>query len=130
MKIPIATTGLLFFVIAHAGATQISQLAQPTHSSADRLTRRQAARLMYMASSSEDHHRLAEYFRREAGRERDNEQHYLNAAASYQFRAPRSESYRNVPLAAFYSRMADEARALAAADDALATFQDKLAAEK
>lgn len=95
----------------------------PQHS----LSRQEAERLVYSASTPDDHRKLAEYYRQEADRQRKKEQYYLDTAASYRFHPPHADAYRNSPTASLYQELADSARQLAFADELLAQYQDRLA---
>lgn len=104
-------------------STAPSVPAQPKHS----LSRQEAERLVYSASTPDDHRKLAEYYRQEADRQRKKEQYYLDTAASYRFHPPHADAYRNSPTASLYQELADSARQLAFADELLAQYQDRLA---
>jgi hypothetical protein len=123
--------GTVVVVIALIGtcAAQISQSTGAVPVSAQHLTHKQAARLIYTASTSEDHRALAQYFRQEAQRKRDKEQHYMETAATYRLHPPRVDMYRNDSTQNYYTHLADEARVTASADDLLANYQEKLANE-
>lgn len=106
---------------------QASQSSWVVPVAARHLTQKQAAQLINTASTSEDHHLLAQYFRHEAQRKREKERYYLETSATYRLHPLRVDAYRNVSTADYYKHLADEARDFALADDQLAALHDKLA---
>ena len=109
------------------GAAQVSQSSPAATVPTRHLSHKQAAHLIYTASTPEDHRALAQYFRQEAQRKRDKEQYFMGTATTYRLHPPRVDMYRNVSTSNYYSHVADEARDTALADDQLAIFQEKLA---
>jgi hypothetical protein len=128
MKITLFTAFTLI-ALMETGAAQPSQASAtaPAPTPAKHLTRRQAEHLVNTANTTEEHRALAQYFRQEAQRKRDQEQYFMEVVATYRQRPPRVDSYRNTPTRDRYEQMADEARDEALADDRRACLQEQFA---
>src|SRR3974390_2233465 len=126
MKTTVFST-LILFALFGTGVAQSSTLSAASGSPTPVLNRQQAEHLVYTATTPDDHRKLAEYYRREAERQRKKEQYYLDTAASYRLHPPRADAYRNSPTSALYQELADSAQQLAFAEELLAQYQDRLA---
>lgn len=126
MKSAVIAT-LILVALFGTGVAQSSTPASVAGVSAHKLSRHDAQRLVFSATTPEEHRQLAEYYRQEAERQRKNEQHYLDTEVNYRLHPPRADSYRNSPTSALYRELADNAAQLAFADDQLARYQDRLA---
>ena len=126
MTNPVLTT-LIMIALLGTGAAQASPSSPAAPVPARQLTHKQAIHLLNNASTPDDHHALAQYFRQEAQRKREKEQYYREMAATYRLHPLRVDATQNVSTADRYLHWADEAAAAALADDQKAILQDKLA---
>lgn len=126
------STGFSTVVLAAllgTGVAQSSMAPSAAQPPKPNLSRQEAERLVYSATTPEQHRQLAEYYRRESTRQKKKEQDYLGTEASYRQHPPRADSYRNTPTYALYSELAENAHQLAFADEQLARYQEQLARE-
>jgi len=118
---------LIAIALIATGSVLVSQYSASTSSSAVQLTQKQVAKLVNTATTAEDHRELAQYYRKEAQRKRQEEKRYEDIAAAYRLHPPRVDTARNVPTADYYQHLADEAGKAALADDQIAAQQGRLA---
>ena len=118
---------MMLTIPAGAMTAQTAMASTTSRASERPLTSKEAHRLLYSATTAEDHRALADYYRREAERLRKKEQSYLNLEKDYRLHPPHADAYRNSPTAAMYRELADSANDLAYGAEALAAYQNQLA---
>src|SRR5271169_5561388 len=87
-------TALMLTALIGTGWAKAAQSGTSAPCPQRHLTRKQAARLIYTANTPEEHLELAQYFRQQAHRKRNEAQYYLEVVATYGLHPPRVDSYR------------------------------------
>jgi hypothetical protein len=123
----VTLTTLIAVALIGIGTAVAEQSTASLSIPAHHLSSKHVRLLTESARTGQDHRELAQYFRQEAQRNREKEQYYQETAAIYRLHPPRVDMYRNESIHDYYNHLADEARALALAEDHLAKFQDSLA---
>lgn len=119
-------TTLILSAMLGTGVVHPSQLSAAASDPARHLTHKQV-QMINAASTPDDHHKLAQYFRQEAGRQREKEQYNMEMEATYRLHPLRVDANQNISTADRYKHWAAQARDTALTDDQMAIVQEKLA---
>lgn len=126
MKASLLTT-LVIFVLLGIGTAVGEQSASTASFPAHHLSSKQVKHLMQAARTAQDYRELAQYFRQEAQRMRDQEQYHMEMAALYRVHPLPYDSKQTVHMQDHCMYFADKARDAAIAADEMGGAQDRIA---
>lgn len=125
MKTAVISFLVMVALIAPAVAQVEPESGPPT--AVSHLSRKQVKRLIATASTPEDHLKLAEYFRWEAGKMKEKEQYHLEMADIYRLHPLPFDSKLPMPMQQHCKYFAEKARDAAKADEELADIHERIA---
>ena len=123
-------TAVISFLITVAMiAAAVAQAGHESELSAavSHLSHKQVKQLIATASTPEDHQKLAEYFRWEAGKMREKEQYHFEMAEIYRLHPLPFDSKLPMPMQQHCKYFAEKARDAAKADEDLADMHERIA---